>query len=136
MLNRIHLLSSPLNKDSKYRVLYGAQATSCGYDLENKGKKRKTKLCGIRSHCTISEDLIERHVHMIFYFFFYQLLLTKMSTQNKIIGNVACIFDFSHVSAVMQQNQNRLFTRLEQISPVFIIVISVNVAVVLQPAHR
>lgn len=46
------------------------------------------------------------------------------------------VFGFSHVSAVMQQNQNRLFTRLEQISPVFIIVISVNVAVVLQPAHR
>lgn len=70
MLNRIHLLSSPLNKnkDSKYCVLYGAQATSCGYDLENKEKKEK-KLCGIRSHSTISEDLIERHVHMIFYFF-------------------------------------------------------------------
>lgn len=43
MLNRIHLLSSPLNKnkDSKYCVLYGAQATSCGYGLENKEKKEK-----------------------------------------------------------------------------------------------
>lgn len=43
------------------------------------------------------------------------------------------------ITAIMQQNQNKQWdyshTCLEQISPVFIIVVSVNVAVALQPEH-
>lgn len=65
-----------------------------------------------------------------------------MSAQNKIIENV---LDFLHISqkifpmsqpSCSRTKRVRLFTRLEQISPVFIIVVSVNVAVVLQPEHR
>lgn len=118
MLNRVYLVTSPnKNKDSKYCAL------RCYSDLlwirprkVKEIKEKQTKQCGTRSHCTMSADLIERHVQMSIY---HQLILTKMSAQNKITGNVVCIRFTPHqskdifpcVSHHAAAKTGRLFTR-------------------------
>lgn len=114
---------------------------------QNKTQKKKNRNknkqnCGTRSRCTMSADSFERQVQMIFY------LWSGRSNWNECEKDNHCKCRMLHFLFISQKRPPpmcqpscrtktvRLFTRLEQISPVFIVVVSVNVAVVFQPAHR